>query len=50
MRILMRMIQSTLTVDVIGAAAKPWSSVLEQGRAPGITPFFVMEQTARTGP
>lgn len=39
-----------LTVDVIGGGPKPWSAHLEQVCPLGITPFFVVEQTARTGP
>ena len=39
-----------LTVDVICSAVKPWSADLEPVRPLGIVPFFVMEQTARTGP
>jgi len=46
----MRTEHNNLTVDVIGAAAKPWSPRLELDCTSGITPFFVMEQTARTGP
>jgi len=38
-----------LTVDVIGGAPKPWSADLEQV-CPIDTPFFVMEQTARSAP
>ncbi len=37
-----------LTVDVIGSAL--WSAHLEQVCPFGITPFSVMDQTARTGP
>lgn len=37
-----------LTVDVIGSAL--WSAHLEQVCPFGITLFFVMDQTARTGP
>ena len=37
-----------LTVDVIGSAL--WSAHLEQVCPLGITPFSVMDQTARTGP
>ena len=36
-----------LTVDVIGSAL--WSAHLEQV-CPIDTPFFVMDETARTGP
>jgi hypothetical protein len=36
-----------LTVDIIGAL---WSDSLEQGCPVGVSPFFVMEQTARAGP
>lgn len=36
------------TVEVIGSAL--WSAHLEQVCPTGITPFFVMDQTARTGP
>jgi hypothetical protein len=39
-----------LTVDVIGIATEPWSSGLELLCQSGITPFFVMDQTARSGP
>jgi hypothetical protein len=39
-----------LTVDVIADAPKVWSLPLEQDSSLGITPFFVMEQTARAGP
>ena len=39
-----------LTVDVIGIAPKPWSAYLEQVCPIGFTPFFVMDETARTGP
>ncbi|MEK6406173.1 MAG: hypothetical protein AABN34_04340 [Acidobacteriota bacterium] len=37
-----------LTVDVIGSAL--WSAHLEQVCPVAITPFSVMDQTARTGP
>ena len=37
-----------LTVDVIGSA--PWSAHLAQVCQDGITPFFVMQETARSGP
>ncbi|HSE39108.1 MAG TPA: hypothetical protein VLG74_17525 [Blastocatellia bacterium] len=36
------------TVEVIGSAL--WSARLEQVCPTGITPSFVMDQTARTGP
>jgi hypothetical protein len=36
------------TVEVIGSAL--WSAHLEQVSPTGITPTFVMDQTARTGP
>jgi len=39
-----------LTVDVIGSAPKPWSAYLEQVCLTGITPFFVMDETARSAP
>ncbi|MEK6288497.1 MAG: hypothetical protein AABO57_22500 [Acidobacteriota bacterium] len=39
-----------LSVDVIGGAPKQWSAYLEQVCPVGITPFFVMDATARTGP
>ena len=39
-----------LTVHVIGGAPKPWSADLEKVCPLGITPFSVMDQTARTGP
>jgi hypothetical protein len=40
----------TLTFDFTGAAPKPWSACLEQVCQTGITPFVVMDETARTGP
>jgi hypothetical protein len=46
----MRNAHKQLTVDVIGSAPKPWSAYLEQSCLAGITPFLVMEETARTGP
>gem|GEM_PF-1657835 len=39
-----------LTVDVIGSAFQSWSAYLEQVCPVGITPFFVMDETARLGP
>jgi hypothetical protein len=39
-----------LTVDVIGSAPKPWSAYLEQVCPLGITPVFVMDETARSAP
>ncbi len=39
-----------LTVDVIGSAPEPWSAYLEQVCPFGITPFFVMDETARSAP
>jgi len=37
-------------VDVIGDAPKAWSAYLAQVCPVGITPFPVMDETARTGP
>ena len=37
-----------LTVDVIGSAL--WSAHLVEVCPDGITPFFVMDETARSGP
>ena len=39
-----------LTVDAIGSALEPWSAYLEQLCPLGITPFFVMDETARSAP
>ncbi|HXI91086.1 MAG TPA: hypothetical protein VNO24_13810 [Blastocatellia bacterium] len=39
-----------LAVDVIGGAPKPWSACLEQLCPVGITPFFLMDETARSAP
>lgn len=39
-----------LTIDVIQSAPGPWSDGPEQVCVVGITPFFVMDQTARNGP
>ncbi len=39
-----------LTVDVIGSAPRSWSAHLKQVCPLGITPLFVMDATARTGP
>lgn len=39
-----------LTVDVIGDAPSPLSADLEQVCPLGVTPFLVMEQTARSAP
>jgi hypothetical protein len=36
------------TIEAIGAAL--WSAHLEQVCPTGFKPFFVMDQTARTGP
>jgi hypothetical protein len=44
----MKFEQYKITVDVVGTAL--WSARLEQGCPIGIKPFFVMDQTARTGP
>jgi len=41
---------SKRAVDVIGDAPKAWSAYLAQVCAVGITPFSVMDETARTGP
>lgn len=46
----MRNAHKQLTVDVIGTAPKPWSAYLEQVCLTGITPFFVMDETARSAP
>jgi hypothetical protein len=46
----MRNAHKQLTVDVIGGAPKPWSAYLEQVCLTGITPFFVMDETARSAP
>ena len=46
----MKIAYNKLTVDVIGSAPKAWSADLEQVCPLGITPFFVMDETARTGP
>ena len=41
-----------LAIDVIGIGIAPvsWSDPLEQVCPLGIKPFFVMDETARTGP
>jgi len=39
-----------LTVDAIGSVPKPWSAYLEQLCSVGITPFFLMDETARSAP
>ena len=39
-----------LTVDVIGSVPKPWSAYLEQVCLTGVSPFFVMDETARSAP
>jgi len=39
-----------LTVDAIGSSPKPWSEYLEQLCPVGITPFFLMDETARSAP
>ncbi|MEK6322200.1 MAG: hypothetical protein AABN33_11005 [Acidobacteriota bacterium] len=46
----MKSAHKKLTVDVIGSAPMPWSAYLEQVCPVGIAPFFVMDETARTGP
>ena len=47
---LMESAKFKLTVDLIQSAPRPWSDGREQGCAVGVTPFFVMDQTARNGP
>lgn len=37
-------------VDVIVSARKPWSAFAAQVCPLGMTPFSVMDETARTGP
>jgi len=46
----MRNAHKQLTVDAIGTAPKPWSADLEQVCLFGMTPFFVMDETARSAP
>lgn len=46
----MKNLGNRLTADVIGSALSSWTDYLEQVCPVGITPSFVMDQTARAGP
>jgi len=39
-----------LMVDVIGGMPRIWSAYLQQVCLTGVTPFFVMDETARSAP
>jgi hypothetical protein len=46
----MKTVHNRLTADVIDGATTSWTVYLEQGCMVSITPSFVMDPTARTGP
>ena len=46
----MRKALKKMTADPIGIALASWNDHLEQVCPVGITPSFVMDQTARAGP
>jgi hypothetical protein len=46
----MKTLRNNLTADAISSATALWSDYLEQVCPVGITPSFVMDQTARAGP
>ncbi|MFY9555587.1 MAG: hypothetical protein WAV20_06150 [Blastocatellia bacterium] len=46
----MKSAQNKLKIDVTGSTARNWPVHLAPVCQDDITPFFVMEQTARTGP
>ncbi|HXU40367.1 MAG TPA: hypothetical protein VN937_28680 [Blastocatellia bacterium] len=46
----MKTVHNKSTVGLIGCAPTLWSDYLEQVCPVGITPSFVMDQTAREGP